>query len=196
MIKKIGIAIVVILSLTLVFFYGFRHYTFKNNSVKNETSVFNDIETKLKLSKDIGDVMDPEVLKFFENNPEGLSEFKYAWGVTKLDLETPWDYKTTPFLSEINDYDEEKKLLLLTVSGPKSMPNIGKYLITSVECTPDNTYIYLGKYDTTYHDKYELFEEVNARLGLLTYCLDESCSRIGRMCKLFGADRYDENATQ
>lgn len=155
---------------------------FDNGFSNKHSSAFENMR-KAGLDKD-NDIA-KEVRDALGNDPDKIEEFKYAWNINKLSPDEIWDYKKTPFLGVVNWVELDSRFVSITITSPNSSPFIGKQLNMGTQCTKENSYIELYDYAYIYNNTHDFFDAVDPGVTVLSYCLNEDCTEMGRICKIF-----------
>ena len=136
-----------------------------------------------------------DVMQKYEGDEQGLENFKYGWGVKKINNDTEWDYKSTPFSGLITAIDPTNGYYNVLVREPtKNNPFLGQTFTIdpSTLCNEGNTYAQY-KNRVTAMQKVELNQQSNDEtVFFMSFCENAECSSFHRICKYIFLERKKE----
>lgn len=111
---------------------------------------------------------------------------------------TPWNYKSSYFTAYIVGVDRNNGIMRLWIYLPDNMTFSKVITEVKVNCTTYNTSLLYAKGMQILNPHVDIFKYSEAGSdGLMAYCLDESCSLIGRSCAILkGLYNLDENVNE
>jgi hypothetical protein len=130
----------------------------------------------------------PEDWQIYEgpNPPTGLAESfidAYLAGTVVAPIES-WTWQNSMIRARIVFLNSEENSLLLEIIEPEGLDIASERVLVTVECSPEETTSFLNT-DMSYLDSnFNMMERIVTGEVLYTYCLNESCSSIGRSCVL------------
>lgn len=126
-----------------------------------------------------------KLINNFENDPQAAVLAKIALGTTAPEYTTDetWRYDRNPIMTKIYAVDVDKKTFELAVKQPQNKVFTKNITVDANKCA--NKITFINDFDTK-----ETSQSINnaidiAEVGdtLITFCLNEECSSVGRICK-------------
>ncbi|OGC68690.1 hypothetical protein A2415_01920 [candidate division WWE3 bacterium RIFOXYC1_FULL_39_7] len=191
----------IVLSGVVYFFYA----RYKNPETNSATkSVFNSFIGK----KD--EVVSAERVELSESDLANFAKFdeflKQPLAETDKNEIVEWNWETDMFLADVRLVDKEKGIVYLRAQNATQHPINRRTLPMKIECSLNEVVIYSNKNMQRIDAGVDIFEYVDMLDMIYTYCANEECTSIDKLCVLIdkqylkeerpAADSYPNVANQ